>query len=43
MAKQRKTYSAELKARIALEASKGQQTLNEIAAHYGVMGCIRIR
>jgi transposase-like protein len=36
MAKQRKTYSAELKARIALEAIKGQRTLNEIAAHYGV-------
>jgi transposase-like protein len=36
MAKQRKTYSAELKARIALEAIKGQRTLNEIVAHYGV-------
>jgi putative transposase len=36
MAKQRKPYSAELKARIALEAIKGQQTLNAIAAHYGV-------
>jgi transposase-like protein len=36
MAKQRKTSSAELKARLALEAIKGQQTLNEIAAHYGV-------
>ena len=36
MPKQRKSYSAELKARIALEAIKGQRTLNEIAAHYGV-------
>jgi transposase-like protein len=36
MPKQRKTYSAELKARIALEAIKGQRTLNEIAADYGV-------
>jgi len=36
MAKQRKTYSAELKARIALEAIKGQRTVNEIAAHYEV-------
>jgi transposase-like protein len=36
MPKQRKTYSAELKARIALEAIKGQQTINEIATHYGV-------
>jgi putative transposase len=36
MAKQRKTYSAELRARIALEAIKGKRTLNEIAAHYGV-------
>ena len=36
MAKQRKTYSAELNARIALEAITGQQTLNEIAAHDGV-------
>jgi transposase-like protein len=36
MPKQRKTYSAELKARIALEAIKGQRTINEIASHYGV-------
>ena len=36
MPKQRKTYSAALKARIALEAIKGQQTINEIATHYGV-------
>ena len=34
--KQRKTYSAELKARIALEAIKGQMTVNQIATHYGV-------
>jgi putative transposase len=36
MPKQRKTYSAELKARMALEAIKGQRTINEIASHYGV-------
>lgn len=36
MAKQRKTYSAELKAKIALEAIKGQRTVNQIAAHYDV-------
>lgn len=36
MAKQRKTYSAELKAKIALEAIKGQRTVNEIAIHYEV-------
>jgi transposase-like protein len=36
MPKQRKTYSAELTARIALEAIKGQRTSNEIAGHYGV-------
>ena len=36
MTKQRKTYSAELKAKIALEAIKGQRTVNEIASQYGV-------
>jgi transposase-like protein len=36
MPKQRKTYSAELKARIALEGIKGQRTINEIAADDGV-------
>jgi transposase-like protein len=36
MPKQRKTYSTELKARIAVEAIKGQRTINEIAADYGV-------
>ena len=36
MPKQRKHYSAELKAKVALEAIKGQQTVNEIASHYGV-------
>ena len=35
MARQRKTYSAELKARIAPEAIKGQLTLNQIATHRG--------
>jgi putative transposase len=36
MTKQRKTYAAELKAKIALEAIKGQRTVNEIAMHYEV-------
>lgn len=36
MKKQRKTYSSDLKVRIALEAIKGQKTINEIAGHYGV-------
>ncbi len=32
----RKRYSAEIKAKVALEAIKGQKTTNEIAAEYGV-------
>jgi transposase-like protein len=36
MAVHRKRYSAEMKAKIALEAIKGQKTANEIAAEYGV-------
>ena len=36
MKKQRKTYSAELKAKIAVEAIKGQRTVSEIAGHYSV-------
>lgn len=36
MPKHRKRYSADLKARVALEAIKGQKTANEIAAEYGV-------
>src|SRR2546423_12557445 len=36
MSVQRKRYSAELKAKVALEAIKGQKTTNEIAAEYGV-------
>jgi hypothetical protein len=34
MAGQRKRYSAALKAKVALEAIKGQKTTNEIAAEY---------
>ena len=34
--KQRKQYSADLKAKIALEAVKGQRTVQEIASHYGI-------
>lgn len=34
--KQRKSYTAEFKVKIALEAIKGQRTVNEIASHYGV-------
>ncbi len=33
---QRKRHSAELKAKVALEAIKGQKTVNEIASEYGV-------
>lgn len=36
MAGQRKRYSSELKAKIALEAIRGQKTANEIAAEYSV-------
>ena len=36
MSVQRKRYSAEQKAKIALEAIKGQKTANEITAEYGV-------
>jgi transposase-like protein len=36
MKRQRRQYSADLKARIALEAIKGQRTLQEIASHYEV-------
>lgn len=34
MKKQRKTYTSEFKVKIALEAIKGQRTINEIASHY---------
>lgn len=34
--KQRKSYTAEFKVKVALEAIKGQRTVNEIASHYGV-------
>jgi len=36
MSKQRKSYTGELKAKIAFEAIKAQRTINEIALHYGV-------
>ena len=36
MSTQRKQYSAEFKARVALEALKGLQTVNERARTYGV-------
>jgi transposase-like protein len=36
MATPRKRYSAEIKARVVLEAIKGQKTTNEIASEYGV-------
>lgn len=36
MVGQRKRYSAELKAKAALEAIRGQKTTNEIAVEYGV-------
>ncbi len=36
MKKQRKTYSTEFKVKIALEAIRGQRTINEIASQYEV-------
>jgi putative transposase len=36
MATTRKRYSGEFKAKVALEAIKGQRTTNEIGATYGV-------
>jgi transposase-like protein len=33
---QRKRYSAEFKARLALEVVKGQRTLNEIGSEHGI-------
>lgn len=33
---QRKSFTTEFKVKIALEAIKGQRTLNEIASQYGV-------
>ena len=36
MSTQRKRYSAEFKARVALEALKGHRTLNELAGLCGV-------
>lgn len=36
MSVQRKRYSADEKTRVAIEAIKGQKTLNELAAEYGV-------
>ena len=36
MTEQRKRYGAEFKFRVALEAAKGQKTLNELASEHGV-------
>lgn len=36
MKTQRKTYSAEFKGRLAIEAIRGFKTINELAAEYGV-------
>ena len=36
MKKQRKQYSGALKAKIAIEAVKGQRTIQEIGSHYEV-------
>lgn len=36
MKSQRRQFTAEFKAKIAVEAIKGQRTTNEIASHYGV-------
>lgn len=34
--RRRRSFSAEMKSRIALEAIKGQKTIQEVASHYGV-------
>ncbi len=36
MSKPRRQYSAEFKFRVALEATKGQKTINEIASEFGI-------
>ena len=36
MKRQRKQYSADLKEKIAVEAIKGQRTIQEIASHYSI-------
>ena len=36
MAEKRKRYSADFKFRVAMEAAKGQKTLNELASEHGV-------
>ena len=36
MSQQRKSYSADFKVKVALEAIKGQRTINEIASYYSV-------
>ena len=36
MARQRKTYTAEFKAKVALAAAKGEKTVNELASQYEV-------
>ena len=36
MTMQRRQHSAELKAKVALEAIRGERTINELAAEYGV-------
>ena len=36
MAEKRKRYGADFKFRVALEAAKGQKTLNELAGEHGV-------
>ena len=37
MSKKRRTFSSEFKAKVALEALKEQETLNQIAARYDVL------
>lgn len=37
MSKKRRTFSAEFKAKVAMEAMKEQETINQIASRYGVV------
>jgi transposase-like protein len=36
MKRQRKQYCGDLKSKIAMEAVKGQRTIQEIASHHGI-------
>ena len=43
VSKQRRRHGAELKARVVLEALRGEKTINELAALYEVVLAIALR